>query len=440
MPMTSPIDPTMQGVAWTKTMQEEVQDYPRLIGEETADIAIVGGGYCGMNAAIHAAAKGLKVALIEAGRIGNGASGRNGGICVPQYPGAIPPSVVEGVVGKKKGEALAALVSGGADAVYRQIEAFQIQCSAVQNGWMQPAHSDAAMQRARKVFDEWKALGASVTWHSSADVTDRLGARGYLGGWSNSQGGTLNPYSLAVGLARVALARGVRIFEHSAVTSVEETESGVRLRSNGGTVLARSVLFATNAYTGDFLPGVQKSAVPVYLYHVTTKPLRESVRQQILKSGICFTDLRKSGGFGRLDSEGRLMSGGAVFAFGDRVGYGKKHAHARMKMLFPAITDEDTELDSYWEGYCAVTDAYLPHVLRIGRNVFSLGGFSTRGINLAHNLGRLMGEFLAGARELDEIPVNVFDRRHDVPLWAIKARVARLIFPYYQLKDRLGLT
>ena len=430
MSMASPIDPTMQGVVWTKTLQETVRDYPRLSGEETADLVVIGGGYSGLNTAIHAAKNGLSVILLEAGRVGNGAAGRNGGYNVPQFPGAIPPSAVEASVGRRKGLALADLVLHGADAVFRQIEAFQIKCSAVQNGWMQPAHSEASLQRARKVHDEWKALGADVTWHSPADVADLLGA----------QGGTVNPYSLSVGLARAATQCGVRIFENSPVDGFEETAQGAVIRCGAGRASARLAVFATNAYTGNFLPAVQKSVIPVYLYHVATKPLGEALRQKVLKTQLCFTDLRKSGGFGRLDPDGRLISGGAVFDFGNRVAYGEEHARGRMKMLFPQLTDEDIQLDTYWEGYCAVTDSYLPHILRLGRNVFSVGGFSTRGVNLAQNLGRLMGEFTAGKRDLDDLPVNVFDQRNDIAMWSLKARAARYVFPYYRLKDRLGMT
>ncbi|MCA0255077.1 MAG: FAD-dependent oxidoreductase [Proteobacteria bacterium] len=440
MSMASPIDPTMQGVIWTKTLQATVRDYPTLAGEETADLVVIGGGYSGLNAAIHAARNGLRVILLEAGRVGNGAAGRNGGYNVPHFPGGVTPSAVAEAVGKRKGSALSELVLHGADAVFRQIEEFQIKCSAVQNGWLQPAHSETSLQKVRKVHDEWKALGANVEWHSPADVADLTGAKGYIGGWSNGEGGTVNPYGLAIGLARAAEQCGVRIFENSAVSGFEETAQGVVVRCGAAKVTARSALFATNAYMGDFLPAIQKSVIPVYLYHVATKPLSDALRQSILKTQMCFTDLRKSGGFGRLDADGRLISGGAVFAMGDHVAYGEDHARARMKMLFPQLTDADIPVESYWEGYCAVTESYLPHILRLGRNVFSVGGFSTRGVNLAQNLGRVMGEFMAGKRALDDVPVNVYDQRHDIALWSIKAKAARYIFPYYRLKDRLGLT
>jgi len=440
MSMASPIDTSMKGVVWKRTLKEKVHEFPTLQGEETADLVVIGGGFCGLSIALHAAKNGLKTILLEAGIVGNGASGRNGGYAVPQFPGAITPSSVTSLIGKRKGEALCDLVVNGTDALFQQIRDYQIECSAVQNGWLQPAHSAASMERVRKAFDEWKALGIKVDWHSGSDVADLIGASGYLGGWSNATGGTVNPYGLTIGLARVAVQLGARIFENSAMTSFENTADGVVVQTMAGRVKAKMAIMATNAYTGDFLPQVQHSMVPVFLYHVATKPLSEALRRTILKTEICFTDLRKSGGFGRLDPQGRLVSGGAVFAAGDRQAYGERHAQMRMHELFPLLKNEDIEIEDYWEGYCAITDSYLPHVQRLGANVFSVAGFSTRGVNLAQNLGRVIGEFAAGRVGLDNLPVAVFEGRHDVSFWPVKARVARYIFPYYRMKDRLGLT
>ncbi|WP_137931777.1 NAD(P)/FAD-dependent oxidoreductase [Mesorhizobium comanense] len=440
MSMASPIDSDLNGVVWTRTLKEPIKRYPALAGEETADLVVAGAGFCGLNIALHAAKAGLNVVLLEAGVVANGASGRNGGYNVPHFPGAVTPSAVEATIGRKKGKALAELVLGGADAVFRQIEAYQINGSAIQNGWVQPAHSEASLKKIRAVYEEWKAWGADVSWLSAADVADRLGAAGYLGGWTNPSGGTVNPYGVALGLARAASQHGVRIFERSPVDAIEETAAGAVVRSGTSLVRARKVVVATNGYTGDFLPQVQRSAVPVFLYHAATKPLGERLRREILKTSLCFTDLRKSGGFGRLDDDGRLISGGAVFAIGGRRAYGLAHARKRLRQLFPQLSEADTEFEDYWEGYCAITDNYLPHVQRLGREIFSVVGFSTRGVNLAQNLGRVVGEFAAGRRALDDVPVQLVEERRDVSFWPLKTRIARLMFPVYQAKDGLGLT
>ncbi|ATN35984.1 hypothetical protein ACO34A_19445 [Rhizobium sp. ACO-34A] len=440
MSMVSPVDSSLNGVVWKRTLKEPVISYPALQGEETADLVVVGAGYCGLNTALHAALNGLKVILLEAGIVGNGASGRNGGYNVPHFPGAVTPSAVEAAIGKRKGQALAELVSSGAEKAFRQIDDHAIACSAEQNGWVQPAHSETSLQKVKKVHDEWKALGVNVQWLDKGAVGDLLGARGYIGGWLNPTGGTVNPYGLAIGLGRAASNAGVRILENSPVDTITEGAGGVTVKCGAGRVRARTVIVATNAYTGNSFPGIQKSVIPVFLYHASTRPLSAETQASMIRTRLCFTDLRKSGGFGRLDPEGRFVAGGAVFAFGNRKAYGLKHARERMQLLFPQVSEKEAEIEDYWEGYCAITDTYLPHMVRVSPNVFGVVGFSTRGVNLAQNLGRVVGEFAAGKRSLDDIPVALVEQRQDIPNWSFKVRAARLVFPFYKMKDRLGLT
>jgi len=99
--------------------------------------------------------------------------------------------------------------------------------------------------------------------------------------------------------------------------------------------------------------------------------------------------------------------GCAVFAFGKSQAYGERHARKRLRLLFPQLTSDDVELENYWEGYCALSQNYLPHFQQLGQNIFAIVGFSTRGVNLAQNLGRLIGEFAAGKQQLDDLPIAV---------------------------------
>jgi glycine/D-amino acid oxidase-like deaminating enzyme len=440
MSITSPIDPSMHGVIWTKSLQEKVEERPQIADDEVADLVVVGGGYCGLTTALHAAKAGLSVVLLEAGIVGDGASGRNGGFVVPHFPGGLTPSRVASVLGRQKGEKLAGLVAGGAEAMFGQVREFQIQCHAEQKGWIQPAHSQKSLAAVRSVYDEWRALGVSAQWLDGGDVAALTGAKGYVGGWTNPSGGTINPYSHSLGLARVATNLGVRIFEHSRAERFEIGKGGTTVHVGGHRVRGRTVLVATNGYTDATLPTVQRSAIPVYLFHAATKPLRKELRETILSSRICFTDLRNSGGFGRLDPDGRLITGGAVLAVGNSQAYGLAHVRKRSRILYPAMTDEDVAIEGYWEGFCAITPTYLPHVQILGDGFLSVGGFSTRGVNLAQSIGRVMGEFASGRRSIDDIPLEVRDARRDVPMWPVKTLIARFMFPLFQAKDRLGLT
>jgi glycine/D-amino acid oxidase-like deaminating enzyme len=433
------MDPALTGVVWTRTAKEVHRDRKPLAEDLDVDLAIVGGGYCGLSAALHAATAGLSVAIVESGIVGGGASGRNGGFVVPHFPGAITPSGVSALIGAKKGAALCELVAAGPDAVMAQIARYQIACDAQQNGWIQPAHSPKALAKVRKVYEEWRALGAPVEWLDAGAIAAALGTKGYLGGWRRASGAQLNPYALCQGLARAAENHGVRIFERSAADAIATSAGRAVLSVNGQRLSARKVLFATNGYTDGIVGGEDRSIVPVHLYHVATKPLPASLRRKVNPTEGCFTDLRKSGGFGRYDIEGRLISGGAVFA-GAPQGYGAAHARRRIAELFPVLAGEDIAVETYWEGWCAVTESFLPRLQILAPDVYSVGGFSTRGVALAQNIGRLVGEFLAERRGLDDVPLAATDGVHRIPWQRVKTVAARVIFPVYQGIDRIGLS
>jgi glycine/D-amino acid oxidase-like deaminating enzyme len=441
MSLDSPIVTDRSDVLWKLNLKEQERAYPSIMDDCETALVVIGAGFAGLNAAIHARKAGMDVIVLEAGVLGGGGSSRNGGYCVPQFATSIGPMDVIRSIGRQKAEALCDMIGHGPTKVFEQIKAFGIECSAVQKGWAQPAHSSKSLKRAKQLYEEWKALGHDVEWHSGDEINGLLGTQDYIGGWSNKTGGTVNPYSLSLGLGRVADELGVKIFEHSAVTGITEEGSDVICTVGQYTVRAKKALIATNGYTGAFARDVQRSSIPVKLYHGATKPLRPELREEILASGYCFGDLRKSGGFGRLDEQGRLTTGGVVFAgVANRQGYGERHMRHRMKEMYPQMTDMDLQFDGYWEGYCAVTDNWLPHVHHLGRSVFSVSGFGTRGVNMAQNLGMILGEFLADKRTLSDIPVEVIDGRRDVPFWSVQTFGAGFSFPYYQGLDKLRMS
>ncbi|HEX3501139.1 MAG TPA: hypothetical protein VHT04_17615, partial [Stellaceae bacterium] len=122
--------------------------------------------------------------------------------------------------------------------------------------------------------------------------------------------------------------------------------------------------------------------------------------------------------------------------------YGKAHARKRMAELFPSLGEspESTVIDTYWEGWCAVTETFLPRFQILAPEIYSVGGFSTRGVALAQNIGRLVGEFLAERRGLDDVPLATTDGVHRIPWQRVKSAAARVIFPVYQGMDRVGLS
>lgn len=432
------VDTTMDGVAWAKTCGEDRPERPALEGEAEADLVIVGAGFLGTMTALRAAQAGLKVLVLEGGRVASGASGRNGGYVVPHFPGAVSPQMVEGYLGREKGRKLCELVMSGPNRLAEIVKHYQIRSDYLQNGWLQPAHDEVALGKTRAIYEQWKSLGAPVSWLDAGEVAAELGAGGYLGGWRNPEGAVINPMGQSLGFARAAEAEGAVIHEHSRVESiVQDPGQKAVVRGENFRVTAGKVLIATNAYTDDLLPELRKTVIPVRLWHTTTKPLSPELRKTILPNNACFTDLRKSGGFGRLDIEGRLVSGGSCLGVArDAKGYGLAHARARINALYPALRGQPLEFDSYWEGYVAVTDNYLPHMQRLRPDVFSVIGFGTRGVNLAPNLGLLLGDFFGGKLGLADIPLEQVDGVRKIAAHGIKSAVAQQIFPYYKFRDR----
>ena len=435
--MTKIPDSGMSGVHWVATSKEaSVQDTKTDLPTDV-DLAVVGAGFCGLSVALSAAKAGLSVLLLEASRIGCGASGRNGGLAVPHFPGAMLPSQIETMLGKDRAARLFDLVLNGPSIVFNQIREHEIQCDGEQNGWIQPAHSEKSLGLVRKVFDEWKSLGSKATWLDRAALRNRLGANGYLGGWADETGGIVNPYALAQGLGHVAARDGVHIRQHAPVQAICRDGAIKILQVGGKEFRARKVVITTNAYTSDLYPNLARTIIPVRLYHAFTRPLTQEEQKTVLPRRTAFTDLRKSGGFARLDAEGRLLSGGAVFALGNGKSYSLNHSRCRIAKLFPQL--KGIEIESYWEGHCALSQNYLPSIHELDQGVYSVLGFSTRGVALAQTLGREIGQFLAESLDEADLPIGV-TALETVPFQRTKTFLGGFAFPVYQARDALGLT
>lgn len=434
--MLKRIDASVAGVWWAETSQE-----PRFSGADELksdyDLVVVGGGYCGLSVALHAAQRGLGVLVLEAGTVGCGASGRNGGFAVPHFPGTIRPSQVEALIGRRKGARLAEIVAQGPSDVFDLIRKYQIRCDAEQAGWVQPAHSEKSLAAIRAVYEEWTALGARCEWKDGGEVMAFLGTGRQLGGWYNASAGVVNPFALAQGLARVASSHGAQIREHASVTAIARGPGGHRVSGDGFEVTGRQVVIATNGYTSDLYPALSRTVIPVRLFHTFTRPLSEEERATVLPNRTGFTEVRKSGSFARYDSTNRLISGGAVFTAANPRRYGERHSRWRVAELFPQL--KGIEFDQYWEGWCALTPDYLPEVHRLDEGVWSLIGFSTRGVALAQTLGREMARFLSGEISEDDIPAQV-KPVEALPFQRTKTFLGGLAFPAFQARDRLGLT
>jgi glycine/D-amino acid oxidase-like deaminating enzyme len=176
---------------WSATAAEPMVEAPQLAGEIRADVAVVGGGYTGISAALSLAEAGARVVVLEAQTVGYGASGRNGGQVIPGLK--LDPSEMIAKWGEKRGRLLAEAVGKSANVVYSRIAKHNIQCSPVRAGWIQAAHSARALERVTQRARDWIGFGAPVEMLSREDVAARIGTREYVGGWLDRRAGTLQP-------------------------------------------------------------------------------------------------------------------------------------------------------------------------------------------------------------------------------------------------------
>ncbi|HUA78365.1 MAG TPA: FAD-binding oxidoreductase [Acetobacteraceae bacterium] len=417
---------------WRKIGREPDAATTPFEGEETADLAVVGGGFTGLSAALAAAEAGARVVVLEAERVGAGASGRNNGMVVPQHSRA-SPAEIERALGKERGGRYNELVAGGAAELFAFAARNGIQCDAVQKGWIQPAHSEATLARARKVHDEWRAFGADVAWLDAGALGERLGGPGYRGGWLANEGGHINPYALVQGLARAASAAGARIHAGARVSAVRADGGGWLVAAGGAAVRARQVLIATNALGGAVWPGLERTMIPVRLYQTASRPLTDNLRRSILGGNEGISDMRRELRAYHYDREGRLISGGRMMVWRGAAARGRKEVARRLRESFPTLGE--IAVDEYWEGIVAVTPERLPRLMRLAPGVFFCGAYSARGVALGTALGRRVGAFLAGRIAEAELPLPVTPMV-TVPWQGAQVLGARLIRPWHLWLDR----
>ena len=417
---------------WRKISREPQASTPPLAGEETAQLAIIGGGFTGLSAALAAAEAGAAPLLLESDYIGAGASGRNNGLVVPQHSRA-NPAVIERILGSVYGPRYNAMIAGAAGELFDLVAHHIIDCDAVQNGWIQPAHSEATLAHARTIHAEWKAIGAAVEWLDTAELAGRLGASGYLGGWQANEGGHINPYALTQGMARAAIGAGARIRAKAPVRAIRPDGHRWLIEAAGGLVRAEKVLIATNALTGAFWPELAKAMIPVKLFQTASRPLSDNLRATILPGNQGFTDMRRVLRAFHYDRDGRLISGGRMALGYHAAARGRSAVERNIQQSFPHLGE--VAVGEYWEGIVGVSPDRLPRLMRLAPGVLFCGVYSGRGVALATALGRRIGQFLAERLEESELPVPVSALRK-IPAHGIQVVVARFIQPWHRLLDR----
>jgi sarcosine oxidase len=396
-------------------------------------VVVVGAGYTGLNAALRLAELGKRAVVLDAEAVGFGASGRNGGQVIPglKYD---PPELLE-MYGERRGAAMIDFVGRAADCTFQLIKDYQLDCDAVQDGWLQPATDPETVARVSVRARNWADHGVKVRVLDRAETAKATGSDFYAGGWIDPRGGHLQPLSYACELARAASARGVEIFAHSRVSSLRKASGRWAVSANDRAVSADKVLLCTNGYTDDLVPGFRRSLIPASSMMCATVPLPRALRNEIMPSGLPISDARRIMNFMRYDRDGRFLIGGrGSFGLKEPERYFRS-LRARATAIFPAL--EGVAWEDAWGGSFTLTVDHLPHIHNPEHGLFMAAGCNGRGIALLSQIGRLLGDVAAEATAHDTLPVPV-SKIKPIPFHALRRPGLEIALGWYLMLDKLG--
>ncbi|MEW6630745.1 MAG: FAD-dependent oxidoreductase [Pseudomonadota bacterium] len=365
---------------------------PQLSTGGTLDAIIVGGGIMGLSTALHAARAGLSVQVLDAGAIGQGASGLNGGQVIPGLK--YDPEWLLSHFGKERGEALVDFAASTADAVFDVIRDEKLAVPFTRNGWIQAAHTETALKAAANRDRQWRARGADVRLLDKADIAAMTGAKGYLGGWLDRRAGVIDPLSYTLELARVASIAGAKVAEQQRVLKLGREAGFWRVSTQAGVDLrARSVVLATNAYTDGLLPGLAQTIVPLHSFQIATAPLPADLATNILQGGQAVSDSRRILIYYRKSPDGRMVLGGRGRMSLPSSAADWAHCEHALLRLYPAL--DGIAIEKRWFGRVAMTPDHLPHLHEPEKGLLAVVGCQGRGVGLMSALGKRMASYLA---------------------------------------------
>jgi gamma-glutamylputrescine oxidase len=421
----------------------EKPDYPTLEGEVIADVCVVGGGFAGLSSAIELADRGYKVVVLEAKHIGFGASGRNGGQLIAGL--ACEMDVIENALGAEDAKTVWGMTLEALDLVRARVKRFDINCD-LSDGFLGVSVNEKKGRALRQWFERMCSqygYNSDATWIEPAHIRDWIDSPRYINGYYDKRSGHLHPLNYCLGLAKGAASLGVKIYQNSAVTQMQQGDT-VTSTTDKGNVKAKFVVLAGNMYLPEvsptLAPSIVKRIMPVGTYIIGTEPIAPNLAAQLIPNNAAVCDTNFVLDYFRFSAN--KPNEGPRMIYGGRVSYSAmtppnltQKMQARMAETFPQLAH--TKVEYTWGGFVDISMNRAPDFGRVAPNVYYLQGFSGHGVALTGLAGKLVAEAISGQSERLDLFANI--KHYDFPGGTLLRTPALVLgMAWYQLKEKFG--
>ncbi len=406
---------------------------PPLDGDKSVSVAVIGGGFTGLSAALHLAERGADVVVLEAHEPGWGASGRNGGQVNPGLKG--DPDEVERLFGQELGRRMVEMSWNAPNTTFELIRRHQIQCDASQTGTIRAAFQQNNVADIQGAYDQGAKRGMPVEFLDAARMREATGTDRYLCAVVDKRGGHVNPLGYARGLAQAAMQAGAAVHGGTPAQKVWRDGGKWHVQTPTGTVHADEIVLGTNGYTDNLWPNLRKTVVPVFSAVVASEPLSDEAARAIFPMRSSLYELGKVTTYYRLDRQNRVLMGGrskqSPVSGPEDLMFLRRYA----ERLWPVM--KGIRWTHGWNGQLAITLDHYPHIHEPAPGVTVCLGYNGRGVAMASAMGPQLAKRILGGRQ-DEIDMPITDLK-PVPfhaLWrtGVAARIA-----YGRIRDYLHI-